>query len=155
NARTARWPSSVGSSPAPSPSTTTSLSPSSTWSSFQRSSAAAAQSNPGPRLAVEAGAPTITTRPLATCPRASRGLRKSNRPSTGSRAHLGENCLDGGLDERRAGGQDVHRGRVLEAVAREHADGRGARHQVDLQQRGQARGGRGLAEDALAARDLE
>ena len=58
-ARTARFVASAASSPAPSPTTST-PSPSVSSSSFHRSSATAAQSNAGPRLAEVAGALKIT-----------------------------------------------------------------------------------------------
>jgi len=73
NARSVRCESSRGNSSAPSPSISTPLpfegEASSTVTSFQSSSAAAAVSKPGPRFAVEAGA---TTRTVKRAPRAPR-----------------------------------------------------------------------------------
>ena len=98
--------------------------PRSTSSSFQRSNAAAAQSKPGPRFAVVAGARTRT---------ASRQARDLDDRSTSTSTIGSADPLDGV--------------RILEPVPGDHDDD-GARR-ADLPDRGDARGARRLAEDAL------
>src|SRR5581483_12466833 len=107
------------------------------------------------------GARTITA-PPARKGRGRRGRagrqppsRKRDGRSTGSPPHLREDRLRGRLDECRAGGEDVDRGGVLEAVAGEDADDGRARRELDVRQRRETRRRRRLAEEPLAARDLE